>query len=121
MLGEKAGSAEASRTTTGPPRLERRLRRETAIPARLDLHGCDRNDAVERLRGFLREVARRRPAPELVLVIHGKGARVLARAVRDVLDADPRVAEHVQAPRRLGGEGARVARLRSPAQGSRRD
>ena len=28
------------------------------------------------------------------------------------LDADPRVAEHVVAPRRLGGEGARVARLR---------
>jgi DNA-nicking Smr family endonuclease len=70
------------------------------------------------LRGFLGEVTRRSPPPELVLVIHGKGERILAHAVRELLEADPRVAEHLPAPRQLGGEGARVVRLRIGADGA---
>jgi DNA-nicking Smr family endonuclease len=123
VLREKTGPARDRSTPPGAggsARLERRLRAEDAIPARLDLHGCDRGVALERLRAFLGEVARCSPPPELVLVIHGKGERVLARTVRDALDADPRVAEHVAAPRRLGGEGARVARIRLRGGGSRR-
>ena len=115
VLRAKAGTespstppAEAGRR----PRLGRRLRAQPEVDERIDLHGCDRAAAGERLGAFLGELARRGSPPELVLVIHGKGERVLARAVRDALDADPRVAEHVVAPRRLGGEGARVARLR---------
>ncbi|HVS66277.1 MAG TPA: Smr/MutS family protein [Thermoanaerobaculia bacterium] len=93
----------------GPPRLDRRLRAGEDVSRRVDLHGLARSAAIEKLQRFLRAG---RPG-ELLLVIHGKGSGVLAQAVREALDRHPQVAEHVPAPPRLGGAGARIVRLRS--------
>jgi DNA-nicking Smr family endonuclease len=103
---ESAGEAENERRA----RFSRRVARGEVEPAaRLDLHGLDRATAVDRLRRFL---AAALPG-EAVLVIHGKGRGILEAAVRAELEGNPRVAEHLTAPRGLGGTGARLVRLRS--------
>jgi len=80
-----------------------------AIPsyATIDLHGCDRERALRRLRAFLA-----RTATEVVLVIHGRGEGILAATARGELERHPAVLEHRPAPPALGGAGARLARLR---------
>jgi DNA-nicking Smr family endonuclease len=84
------------------------LRRGEVDPAaRLDLHGLREEVAIDRLRRLLSA-----SSGEVVLVIHGKGAGILRAAVIAELDRHPRVAEHVVAPRAMGGAGARLARLR---------
>lgn len=79
--------------------------------ASIDLHGDSREQAEKRLRTFLRAEQHKRS--EIVLVVHGKGLGILATEVRDVLDAEPSVAEHVPAPPAWGGEGARMVRLKN--------
>ena len=79
--------------------------------ASIDLHGDSRETAEKRLRTFL--AAEQNKRSEIVLVVHGKGLGILANEVRDVLDAEPSVAEHVPAPSAWGGEGARVVRLKN--------
>ncbi|REJ84181.1 MAG: hypothetical protein DWQ36_17310 [Acidobacteria bacterium] len=81
---------------------------ETAYSRRLDLHGRD-PEAAESLVDRLLAAA---PSGDWVLVVHGRGSGRLARRVVDQLDRDPRVAEHRGAPPRLGGEGARLVRVR---------
>ncbi len=73
----------------------------------VDLHGLDRDQAAARLRGFLSTAA-----GETVLVIHGRGAGIVRAAALAELARHPRVAEHLPAPRHLGGDGARLVRLR---------
>ena len=73
----------------------------------VDLHGLDRDQAAALLRRFLSTAA-----GETVLVIHGRGAGIVRAAALAELDRHPRVAEHLPAPRHLGGEGARLVRLR---------
>ena len=84
--------------------------------ASIDLHGDSREQAEKRLRTFLRAEQHKRS--EIVLVVHGKGLGILATEVRDVLDAEPSVAEHVPAPPGWGGEGARMVRLRNRRKGA---
>ena len=86
---------------------KRVTRGEIEPAAALDLHGLDRDQAASRLRRFLSSAA-----GEVVLVIHGRGAGIVRAAALAELDRHPRVAEHVTAPRHLGGEGARLVRLR---------
>ncbi len=94
-------------------RFARKVQRGEVEPQNvLDLHGDDRTRALARTRAFLDAEARART--EIVLVVHGKGSGVLAGEVLRLLDEHPLVVEHVVAPRALGGEGARVARLRNP-------
>lgn len=94
-------------------RFARRVQKGEVEPANvLDLHGDDRTRALDRTRVFLDAEARART--EVVLVVHGKGSGVLAGEVLRLLDEHPLVVEHVVAPRALGGDGARVVRLRSP-------
>jgi DNA-nicking Smr family endonuclease len=89
-------------------RFARRVARGEVEPAAsIDLHGLDRDQAAARLRRFLTS------APgEAVLVIHGRSGGIVRAAAIAELDRHPRVAEHLPAPRHLGGEGARVVRLR---------
>lgn len=96
---------------SAPDRLRRDVRRGGIEPvATLDLHGLDRRTALARVRRFLRTQAA--PDPRLVLIVHGRGTEVLAEAVSRELERNRLVAEHFPAPRRLGGAGARVARLK---------
>ena len=91
-------------------RFEKRVSRGDAEPAaRLDLHGLDREEAAARVGRFLASVE---VTVEVVLIVHGRGAGILRATAIDVLDHHPRVAEHRDAPRNLGGAGARLVRLR---------
>ena len=75
------------------------------------LFGLDRREATRRLKAFLRQQGRGHES-RVVLIIHGKGTRVLAENIGRELDHHSLVAEHFRAPPRLGGDGARVARLK---------
>ena len=89
-------------------RFAKRVARGDIEPAAsVDLHGLDRDQAAARLRRFLSTAA-----GETVLVIHGRGAGIVRAAALAELDRHPRVAEHLPAPRHLGGDGARLVRLR---------
>lgn len=103
-------------STSGRPnsvaRFATRVQRGDFQPqATIDLHGDSREQAETRLRNFLRAEQQKRS--ETVLVVHGKGLGILATEVREVLDAEACVAEHVGAPPAWGGDGARVVRLKN--------
>ena len=93
------------------PDLLRRLRRgHWRVGDELDLHGLNRAQAAQSLRGFLDELADRRPA--CVRIIHGKGQGVLRETLRRALPARPEVIGFVEAPPAQGGSGAVLVLLR---------
>jgi DNA-nicking Smr family endonuclease len=103
-----AGDESFDRSPERRARFDKRLARGEVEPgATLDLHGLDREAAMERLRRFISSVS-----VEVVLVIHGRGLGILEAATVAELDRHPRVAEHLPAPGDLGGQGARLVRLR---------
>lgn len=100
----------------------RKLRRGGwAIQAQLDLHGLRRDEARERLAGFLRDAARH--GLRCVRVVHGKGngspgkQAVLKGKVRSWLVQKAEVLAFVQARPAEGGAGALVVLLDSAASG----
>jgi hypothetical protein len=103
---ESAQRDEAARPA--PRGRQRGQRDEDAPRATLDLHGCDRASALERLARFLAA----QPSGGTALVVHGRGEQVLAGVVARFLDRHPRVRENVEAPRRWGGAGARLVTMR---------
>jgi DNA-nicking Smr family endonuclease len=110
---ESPDAAQRAETERQARFAKRVTRGEIEPAASVDLHGLDRDQAAARLRRFLSAAT-----GEAVLVIHGRGAGIVRAAALAELDRHPRVAEHVPAPRYLGGEGARLVRLR-PNTGSR--
>jgi dsDNA-specific endonuclease/ATPase MutS2 len=88
---------------------KRAARGELEPDAKIDLHGLDRDTATARLRSFLSSVG---GEAEVLLVVHGRGEGILAAAAVVELDQHPRVAEHLPAPGKWGGAGARLVRLR---------
>jgi DNA-nicking Smr family endonuclease len=95
----------------------RKLRRGVwAIQAQLDLHGLRREEARERLAGFLR--ASVRDGLRCVRVIHGKGngspgrEPVLKGKVRSWLVQKSEVIAFAQARAQDGGHGALLVLLR---------
>lgn len=100
----------------------RRLRRgDWAIQAQLDLHGLRRDEARERLGGFLREAARH--GLRCVRVVHGKGngspgrQSVLKGKVRSWLVQKAEVLAFAQAGPSDGGSGALLVLLDAKAAG----
>jgi len=98
------------------PDVPRRLRRgEWTIQAQVDLHGLRRDEARERLGGFLREAARH--GLRCVRVVHGKGngspgrQAVLKGKVRSWLVQKAEVLAFVQAGPSDGGSGALLVLL----------
>lgn len=109
---ERMKPATTQERKAADARFARRVRSGEVQPENiLDLHGDDRTRALDRTKTFLEAEAKART--EVVLIVHGKGAGVLGGEVLRLLDEHPLVVEHLVAPRDLGGEGARVARLRS--------
>ena len=111
LARSKGGAEAAGRSGAKPPAHSRRLdkRRRTAEPeAVVDLHGLDRRAAVACVRRFIAE----NRSCELLLVVHGKGRGILQERITTFLNAEPCVVEHIVAPQRLGGAGARLVRLR---------
>jgi DNA-nicking Smr family endonuclease len=109
LVGKGGDESMALPTQVAAPSPRRARRRsEEEPPSALDLHGCDRVTAVERLTRFLAA----RPPGTTALVVHGRGEQILAGVVTRFLDRHPRVLDHAEAPRRWGGAGARLVRLR---------
>lgn len=79
----------------------------------LDLHGLTAEKAIARAKAFLLrclELQKKR-----ILIIHGKGSGVLRYEIRNFLGNCDYVAEILDAPTRLGGEGAVLVLLRATA------
>jgi DNA-nicking Smr family endonuclease len=109
-----AEKAEVDESRAAAPgrraRFTKRAARGEAEPdAKLDLHGLDREAATARLRSFLSGAPEE---VEVVLIVHGRGLGILEALTLEELDRHPRVAEHLGAPGKWGGAGARLARLR---------
>lgn len=103
----------------GEPRRMKQLRQGKLKPQEtLDLHGCYREEARERVRNFLKN--RHAEGVQTVLIITGKGNRspsgesVLRSDVESYLKTHSAawVVEWGRAPRQYGGEGALVVFLR---------
>jgi len=103
------------------PEVVRKLRRGVwAIQAQLDLHGLRRDEARERLAGFLREA--HHAGLRCVRVVHGKGhgspgrEPVLKAKVRSWLVQKSEVVAFAQARASDGGNGALMVLLRPTTQ-----
>ncbi len=104
------------------PEVARKLRRGGwALQAQVDLHGLRRDEARERLAGFLREAGRH--GLRCVRVVHGKGngspgrQAVLKTKVQSWLVQKSEVLAFVQARASEGGAGALVVLLAGSATG----
>ena len=104
---------------SGSARRMKLLRKGKLRPeARLDLHGCYREEACQRVRHFLEN--RQHQGLKTVLIITGRGQRssagdpVLRNEIETYLDTKARawVAEWGRAPKQYGGDGALVVFLR---------
>ncbi|MFA5700000.1 MAG: Smr/MutS family protein [Desulfuromonas sp.] len=111
---------EAAEPQPGSARRMRQLRKGRLRPeASLDLHGCNRAEAHEKVRVFLQN--RQRAGMKTVLIITGRGQRsqggepVLRNDVETYLrtKASAWVIEWGRAPKQYGGDGALVVFLRN--------
>jgi DNA-nicking Smr family endonuclease len=89
--------------------------RQERFPAQLDLHGLRREEAISRLRDFLRNCVR--AGLRKVLVIHGRGLNsegeaILPALVRTELEQNPSVIDFGAATPAQGGNGAMQVFLR---------
>ncbi len=78
----------------------------------LDLHHFRPSEIVDVVDAYL-DAALEKGISE-VRLIHGRGKGVQRKAVRKLLDGDPRVLRFEEAPPGRGGWGATLAWLRSP-------
>jgi DNA mismatch repair protein MutS2 len=86
-----------------------RKKRSRESDPKLDLHGLTREQAVFKLRAFIDRcisLNKRR-----VLIVHGKGSGALRQEVRRFLAESGKVVSIVEAPARLGGDGAVLVEL----------
>ena len=82
---ERLKPTSASTRKPADARFARRVQKGEVEPQNvLDLHGDDRVTALKRTRVFIEAEANART--EVVLVVHGKGAGVLASEVKSLLD-----------------------------------
>lgn len=104
------------RDTMKNNRSKRALKR-LQIRASIDLHGFTQRDALAKLAVFLSRAYQTQTSP--TLVIHGKGAEgVLKRAVETYLKSNGAyVAEWTEAPKRLGGSGAKIVWIKRQSAG----
>jgi DNA mismatch repair protein MutS2 len=79
------------------------------VPSELNVIGCSREEALDRLDKFLDE-AFLAGFPS-VRIVHGSGKGILRRAVADHLEGHPHVSGFELAPIEQGGAGATIARL----------
>lgn len=85
------------------------ITRDSTASVKLDLHGLRVDEALEKLDLFLSDALI--AGFDEVLVYHGIGAGILARAVKDALREHPRVISFADAPPNMGGFGATLIRL----------
>jgi DNA-nicking Smr family endonuclease len=104
------------RSGVGPDVVRRLRRGHWAIQAEVDLHGLRRDEARERLAGFVREAERR--GARCLRVVHGKGLGspgrepVLKARVQRWLGQHAAVIAFTQASGPQGGAGALIVLLK---------
>lgn len=103
-IGVKEGKSVLQRKTT--PSVKVSL---DSVPSRINLIGQRVDDALSLIEPFLNH-ASLAGLPE-VLLVHGIGSGILARAVRDYLKGHPLVQGFKKGDRSEGGEGVTIVRL----------
>ncbi|MBX3637030.1 MAG: Smr/MutS family protein [Rubrivivax sp.] len=109
------------RSGVGPDVVTRLRRGHWAIQAEVDLHGLRRDEARERLAGFVREAEKR--GARCLRVVHGKGLGspgrepVLKARVQRWLGQHAGVIAFTQASGPQGGAGALIVLLKGSAKG----
>ena len=83
---------------------------EVEITDTFDLHSFRPADVRDVVRDYL-DAAWDAGLREL-RIIHGRGIGMQRKAIRKILEADPRVVEYGDAPANAGGWGATLVRLR---------
>ena len=105
-----AGTVPGKDTAGGGPAVKREVRLPEIVAAtEVNLRGMRVDDARRRLTEAL-DAAVVQDLP-MLRIIHGKGTGALKALVREILDADQRVASHRQAPVTEGGAGVTIAEL----------
>jgi DNA mismatch repair protein MutS2 len=111
--GAGASSTDRSRGATRNPerRLEERKERrpEFEVTTEIDLRGLRAEEVASRLTPAL-DAAVVSELPWL-RIIHGKGTGALRQVVKELLDGDPRVAEHGTGDVREGGTGVTIVKF----------
>jgi DNA mismatch repair protein MutS2 len=79
------------------------------VPYQLDLRGLRRDEALERLQGYLEEAAL--AGLSQARIVHGKGTGAIRQAVRDALRTSDYVARFQPEPDSAGGDGATLVWL----------
>lgn len=116
------GAGDDSLPSASPRRIRQLVRGKLRVEARLDLHGCTRDEALEKFDHFLSKA--RHHGWTVLLVITGKGHHsqegpVLREAIerRLRLRRPEGLLEWQRAPRQFGGDGALVLFFRSRSAG----
>ena len=100
--GAKAGDRQGNRGTVAVPG-------KSGVPGELHLIGCTTDEARDLLEKYLDDAFL--AGLSTVRIVHGKGTGALRRAVEDLLDGHPLIAEHRPGAPSEGGAGATVATL----------
>ena len=81
----------------------------TKLSVKLDLHGLRVDEALEKTDKFISDALM--AGFDEVLIYHGVGSGILAKAVREFLKSHPKVKRFSDAPPQMGGFGATVVEL----------
>ena len=100
--GTKAGDRQGNRGTVAVPG-------KSGVPGELHLIGRTTDEARDLLEKYLDDAFL--AGLSTVRIVHGKGTGALRRAVEDLLDGHPLIAEHRPGAPSEGGAGATVATL----------
>ena len=100
--GAKAGDRQGNRGTVAVPG-------KSGVPGELHLIGRTTDEARDLLEKYLDDAFL--AGLSTVRIVHGKGTGALRRAVEDLLDGHPLIAEHRPGAPSEGGAGATVATL----------
>lgn len=92
-----------------PNKTQIQISKPQSVNVKLDLHGLRAEEALEKLDKFLSDSLL--AGFDEVLVFHGIGTGKLAHAVKEFLNAHPRVVEFTDAPPHMGGFGAKIIKL----------
>ncbi len=103
------GREKAATPDRRPPSERRERRPEFAVSTEIDLRGLRVEEVAARLNPAL-DAAVVAELPWL-RIIHGKGTGALRSVVKELLDGDPRVTEHVSGDAREGGTGVTVVKF----------
>ena len=102
---------------------DREYLKKLPVEATIDLHGLTREEAWNRLNGFVSECSKR--GLKKILIVHGKGnhsseqgtVSVLSAMVRSFIECDTRLGSSGHPDKKLGGSGATWVLIKNNVKG----